>query len=221
MKSETVEVFNFGIPGASSRDIIKLELDPAVKLKPDFVILLAGTNDMLNSAKLSSYQDYEKNMRFIISSFKKSDIKVLLLTLPPCQEKSVLARHNAECFAEESPNERIITANKILGKIAKEENIHLLDFFSIVQKIGMSESENSIIRNMANSGSDDGVHPTPEGYKILADAISSVIKKQKLMKNKIVCIGDSITHGVYVEGAGTAGGETYPGRLAAALSTRL
>ena len=206
-------ISNLGKGGASSGDILKYQLKQAIQLKPDIAIVLAGTNDMINSGKLSSYDNYEKNMRSIVNALKKSGSAVILVTIPPCEERILFMRHKPELFGDETPNKRILNANKIIEKIAEEEKIPLADFFSLVKKKGMGETKTSLIKNMANSGTMDGVHPTAEGYLMLAEIISQIISENKLPWKKIVCIGDSITYGASMKGAGTATGDTYPAKL--------
>ena len=207
------KVFNLGCGGAASGNIMRRFLKYALDLKPDTAVVLAGTNDMINSSNLSDYSIYEKNMRTIVSQLKDAGCRVILVTIPPCEERLLFLRHKPELFMNETPNQRILNANGIIRKVAEDEKAYLLDFFAIVLEKGMNEKKESMIRNPANSGTTDGVHPTEEGYKALAKAAAVIISKNKLAANKVVCLGDSITYGAGMKGAGTASGKTYPGQL--------
>lgn len=71
---------------------------------------------------------------------------------------------------------------------------------------------------MANTGDDDGVHLTTAGNQLLgvkvAQALSSVVANGDV----IACMGDSVTYGYLMTGAGTATGNTYPGVVVTTLN---
>ena len=83
--------------------------------------------------------------------------------------------------------------------------------FEKVGKIGTDKD--CLIRNEINSGKTDGVHPTPNGYRFLALAISQFIQYNQLPATRIVCFGDSITRG-----DGSVDQESYPAYLKKLLS---
>jgi hypothetical protein len=71
---------------------------------------------------------------------------------------------------------------------------------------------------VANTSDDDGVHLTTAGNQFLgvkvAQALSSVVGSS----DKIACMGDSVTFGYLMTGAGTATGNTYPAVLSTTLN---
>jgi lysophospholipase L1-like esterase len=89
---------------------------------------------------------------------------------------------------------------------------------SLTALVGRIRGPPSLLRNVANSGVPDGVHPTGDGYRVLASAIAQAILAGGLPHRRIACLGDSITNGQHVPGAGTAEGETYPAWLARILA---
>ena len=208
---------NFGIPGASSTNVLRLEISKAKAFNPDLSIVLVGTNDALNSSKLSSPEQYEQNMRQIIQALQAIGSKVLLITPPPCIEELVLMRHKKTAYGDTPPQERILACHRILGDLAREFQLQLVDFHQIVTERGDLAGEKSLLRNPVNEKSADGVHPTAEGYRLLAQAIADMIKQHKLPHRRIACLGDSITYGAHMTGAGSVAGDTYPGQLAGML----
>jgi len=76
--------------------------------------------------------------------------------------------------------------------------------------------------NSKNYTVDDGVHPTAQGYELIGKYFAQQLKEKKLLKRKmlILCFGDSITYGAFMEGKGTAEGNTYPAVLLRSLSGR-
>jgi lysophospholipase L1-like esterase len=208
---------NYGKGGKSSGEILKYILPQVLKWKPQLTVLMAGTNDMLNPGKFAGYNEFEKNMQQIIYRLKSNNGKIILLTIPPCIEKLLLQRHPNTAFKNESPSQKIIKANKIIKSLAKRNNIPVVDVYDIIKERGPLNDKFSLIRNETNSKSKDGVHPTAEGYRMIAKAVAEIVRKNNLPIRKIACLGDSITYGAHMKGAGTSEGDTYPGILSGLL----
>lgn len=214
------EIINAGVGGNSSANLL-LRLDRDVLSRhPDIVVLLVGTNDMLNPARLVSLQVYRKNLSELVTRIATSGAQLLLLTAPPCYAPYLLSRHDPALFKGEEPNEKIRAANAIIRTIAQERKIPLVDLYPVFAEIGaVGENADSLLRNINNSGAKDGVHPTPAGYQVMARKVAETMRLHDLAaKRRIVCFGDSITFGAHVKGAGTATGETYPAQLALLLA---
>jgi lysophospholipase L1-like esterase len=64
-------------------------------------------------------------------------------------------------------------------------------------------------------GIEDGLHPTRDGYRLIAQEVYRYLKQHQLLKKnrRIICFGDSITYGAFMDGKGTAEGDTYPAFL--------
>lgn len=206
------EVFSLGTPGMPVAILKDERLQKALDLKPDLTVLLIGTNDMINSALLTPLPVFKENYERVVRHLLDSGSRVVAVTIPPCNEELLYKRHQPEKFGSMSPDSRIAEANKIIKNIAKQNKIPLADFHAEVIKKGTS-GKDSLIRNPDNHGGPDGVHPTPEGYQKLAEMVFQIIKTNKIDVRRIVCLGDSITYGANVKGAGTVGGDTYPGQL--------
>jgi lysophospholipase L1-like esterase len=108
----------------------------------------------------------------------------------------VLSRHPAAFFATEGPEEKRAALNNIIKEIAGTEQTGLLDMGNLFEKIGNIGTEaSSLLLNEANSPRKDGVHPTPDGYRVIALAVYDYIVYNNLPAGRIVCFGDSITWG--------------------------
>ncbi|MGL5016761.1 MAG: hypothetical protein ACRDBP_01390, partial [Luteolibacter sp.] len=73
-------------------------------------------------------------------------------------------------------------------------------------------------RCVANTGDDDGVHLTVAGNNFLGVRVAQALSSEVVNGDLINCMGDSITFGFAMTGAGTATGNTYPGVLKATLN---
>ncbi len=215
-----LEVINSGHSGWNSRQVNGICAEELAKHKPDLVILMVGTNDNLNSHNLVPPEKYKENLETMVKAIQGSGAKLLLCEIPNACEELMKKRHKPDFFLKESADEKVRRANTIVAEVAEQYSIPLLKTTEVLGKATTEAA--SLFKNRANSGNDDGVHPTPNGYFRLADAISKRIQSEQWSPKKILCLGDSITFGSGVKGAGTASpdAETYPGRLARALAAK-
>src|SRR5690606_30635284 len=107
--SKRFEVINLGVAANNSSDLLQRVRKDALAEDPDLVDIMVGTNDMLKSKKLISYQEYENNYQSIIDILKTSDTEILLMSSPPVDTAYVLKRHNGNAFHEDL-NSKIFNA---------------------------------------------------------------------------------------------------------------
>lgn len=208
-------VLNKGVAGNSTTDLVGRMKRDVLDLQPDIVIVMGGTNDMVNSRKFASYQTLSDNYRSIIQDLRAQDISVIIMNILPVDTTYLFQRHDRNAF-DQRPNEKIDAANQLIHRIAMDLDLFFIDVNrAFKQKNSPGHDASSLILNMKNSGKEDGIHPTREGYVLIANLVFRVLKEKKLLKNNctIVCFGDSITFGSYMDGAGTAEGDTYPAFL--------
>ncbi|MDW7691169.1 GDSL-type esterase/lipase family protein [Flammeovirgaceae bacterium SG7u.111] len=214
------QVINAGIGGNNTSDLLgRLEKDVLEK-KPDLVILMVGTNDLLNSRKMISHLKYEKQLGEITSRLKKEGIEVLMMSSLPVDSAYLYKRHDRLLY-KESPNEIMEKASWIVSKVADENEALFLNLFEKFRALNLPRhNEDLFIRNPKNSGATDGVHPTALGYRFIAENIFQFLKEEGLLQGqkKIICFGDSITNGVGNKGGGTTNGENYPSFLSKRIS---
>lgn len=208
-------VLNKGVAGNSTSDLVRRVETDVLAFKPDIVILMGGTNDMVNSRKLASYETFGANYQSIIEKLKAQGTSVVMMNILPVDTTYLFQRHDSNAF-DQRPNEKIDSANQLVHRIAMDHALLFIDVNrAFKERNSPSHDASSLILNMKNSGKEDGIHPTREGYVLIADMVFRVLKEQRLLKKDctIVCFGDSITFGAYMDGAGTADGDTYPAFL--------
>ena len=81
--SAFARVINAGVGGNNTVNLLKRIEEDVLKKNPDLTILMVGTNDMLNSRKMISFQDYADNLNIIVKTLLSNEIKVLLMSPPP------------------------------------------------------------------------------------------------------------------------------------------
>jgi lysophospholipase L1-like esterase len=163
--------------------------------RPELTILMAGTNDV-NSKKYVPLPDYERNLRTMVKKLLDSNSQVVLMTILPVYEPYLMTRHDPAFYQPDGHAARKTAMNDAIRKVATDNRLPLLDMhhiFNTVGNIGLDAS--SLLKNEANSNKTDGVHPTPDGYRTMAVVIYTFLVQNKLLKNRIVCFGDSITKG--------------------------
>ncbi len=209
----TNHLLNKGFP---NNNVINLNhrLHRAVlKHHPSLVIIMIGTNDMINPPKMISFSEYKSKLNELVTNIKQHGIHVLLLSPPPVDITDLLSRRSKKRF-KVLPNEKIDSVTAIIHQIAVEQHCMYLDINRIFKEHhSPNDTKSSLIRNEINSERKDGVHPTAEGYQLIAKSIFNFLKSRGKNYQRIICFGDSITFGAYVRGEGSTKGDTYPAIL--------
>ena len=210
-----VTVFNAGYSGNNTADLLARIDKDVFSHKPQLVILLIGTNDMLNERNRLTMAEFERNYRKLIRNIKRSS-RLVLMTIPPVNSGYIVKRKPQLNFTGNEPEELVDSANAVIKRLAFRNHCTLIDLHKILTGCGGSNvSKESLFQNEANSGIDDGVHPTYDGYRVIASAVFQTIRTKWPRAVRIVCFGDSITFGYRMKGAGSSHGRSYPGILQA------
>ena len=200
---KTIEIRNFGICGATAGRILAEEVPEALAFRPDLSILLAGTNNTCNSHALTDMEVFRTDLLAILNSLKNAGSCLILMTIPPFCPELLLERHDRAAYGNVPPEERVAAANRVIVSVAEETG-------ALAKELSAADS---YLTNPNNSDYRDGVHPNRRGYALTATLILDAIRRNGLPCSRIACLGDSITYGQYMSGAGTAEGDTYPGQL--------
>lgn len=199
---------NAGIGGNNTNNLLQRIDKDCLAHKPTLTIMMVGTNDM-NHGKYVPPDKYRVNLEKLSSQITASGSKLLLMTILPFYEPYLLTRHPAAFFEPEGSAARRTAVNNIIRSVAEAQKAAFFDIGALFEKIGkIGLDKDCLLRNEVNSGATDGVHPTPNGYRFLALAVSQFIQCSNLPTSRIVCFGDSITRG-----DGSTDKESYPAYL--------
>ncbi|MBJ2175957.1 hypothetical protein JBL43_17005 [Aureibaculum sp. A20] len=202
----SAQVINAGVGGNNTMNLLHRLNKDVLEQHPDLVILMVGTNDMLNSKKMISYKKYEDNLVTLVRKIKEKGSEIVLMSPPPADSVYLFERHDKNLF-NESPNEKLDSVRKINLRIAVNHDLKFIDLYQVFTDLNLPKHNTDLfIRNQKNSGVSDGVHPTELGYHLIGEIVFYFLKENQLVQKqqKIVCFGDSIT-----KGSG-AKGKTYP-----------
>lgn len=214
-------VLNKGIPGNNINNLHKRLERAVLAYQPSLVIIMIGTNDMVNPSRMLAYSTYSDKLNLLVDRIRKSGADVLLLSVPYADTGYLFDRYGKDRFTA-APNEKIDSVNGIIRRTASEQHCMYLDInrvFTSYNSPGRGAS--SLIRNEKNTGVKDGVHPTSRGYYVIAESVFNFLKEEGRSYNKIICFGDSITFGAFALGQGTNKGKTYPAVLRRLLAEGL
>lgn len=200
------QVINAGVGGNNTNNLLE-RLDKDVLMQnPDLVVLMVGTNDMLNSNKMNSYEVYDKNLKELVFKLKKEGFEIVLMSPPPVDSIYLFERHGKKMFTE-TPNVKMAAVRQIVSQIANDNNLKFIDLFQVFKEMKLPKhNEDLFFKNSKNSNKRDGVHPTDLGYQFIGETVFYFLKEHQLLEKnqKIICFGDSITNGNRTRG------ETYP-----------
>src|SRR5271154_1224647 len=155
---------NRGIDGQSAPEMLVRFRQDVIDVHPKVLVVLAGTNDIAGVTGPTRNEDIEANYASMAELARAHHIGVVFA--------SILPVHNYTHDAEESftlrPRERILALNKWLKDYCAKKGFVYLDYFSaLVDERGM----------LKRALSDDGLHPTDAGYKIMAPLADKAIQK--------------------------------------------
>lgn len=214
--STTVEVYNKGVNGNNTSDVIARMTD-VNSVNGDLAILMIGYNDWRHptSTKRRTPTQYKTNLTTIITSLKSNGSDVILVNFPSIEPTE--SDYVCPFYGLPSGCDSNATADDFRTKmleVVTEQSIDFYDLKADFDAVGQPNyTVGSYCENALNSASIDGLHFRPIGADFCAQKLSDYILTLPTTYNKIVCVGDSQTAGDGLSGVGTTTGDTYPARL--------
>ena len=156
-------VVSAALNGEDSGNVLRNLDEWVIKERPDIVHINAGLHDL--KLKDRTYQvplvEYEKNLKTILDRVRKeTKAKVIFATTTPILDE-LHAQRKAGFDRLEADVQKY---NAIAVSVMKQERVPINDLHKLVESRG---SENLIAA--------DGTHYTPEGYAVLAEAVTESI----------------------------------------------
>ena len=143
-----------GISGQTTPQMLIRFRDDVINLHPVAVVILAGTNDIAGNTGPTTLERIFGNIISMIELARANNIKVVLC--------SVLPAYDYPWRPGLQPAEKIIKLNSLLQSYAEKNKIVYVDFFT-----PMADKRNGLKAEYSK----DGVHPTPEGYKVMDNLV--------------------------------------------------
>ncbi|MFH0748824.1 MAG: GDSL-type esterase/lipase family protein [Candidatus Bathyarchaeota archaeon] len=147
-------IFNRGINGDLTKNMLSRFQRDVVGLKPTYVIILGGSNDL----------GWNLSVKFIFSNLKKMFEEALKNSIEPiaCSVPSILG------FDELIPPRQEL--NQMIEHYCHQAHLFFVDLFAV--------TADPVTQRLREEYSDDGLHLTERGYLIVAEAIFHVLRKK-------------------------------------------
>lgn len=147
---------NRGINGQTTSQMVLRFRPDVIELKPETVIILAGTNDIAGNTGSISLETILGNLISMCELARANDIKPILC--------SILPAFDYPWRRGMHPAEKIETLNRMIYQYASANNIVYIDYYS-----AMADEQ----KGLKLIYSEDGVHPNKEGYQIMKSILES------------------------------------------------
>lgn len=149
-----------GISGQTTPQMLIRFQQDVVALKPAAVVILAGTNDIAGNTGVETLTMVEDNLKSMAEIAKENHIKVIFSSVLPVSDYAW--RHGLQ------PAEKVRTLNTWMKGYCASNGCTYLDYYTALATPNGA---------MKPGTSKDGVHPTAEGYAIMAPLAEAAIQK--------------------------------------------
>jgi lysophospholipase L1-like esterase len=155
---------NRGIGGQTTPQMLVRFRQDVIDLHPQVVVILAGTNDIAGNTGHMSLEDIEADYATLAELARAHHIAVVLSSVLPVHNYTPKSQ---DFFAQRSP-EKILALNRWLKEYCTANRLVHLDYFA-----AMVDDKGLLKRDLA----DDGLHPNPAGFKLMAPLADAAIGK--------------------------------------------
>ena len=153
---------NRGISGQTTPQMLVSMFPDVIDLKPAAVIILAGTNDIARNTGPMTLTMIEENFQAMTELAQAHGIKVILCSVTP------IADYGRVKMSEGRPPSDILKLNAWMKDYAARAHAIYADYFAaLVDDHGM----------LKPGISNDGLHPTADGYKLIVPVAEAAIAK--------------------------------------------
>lgn len=160
-----VEVYNLGISGDNTKDLLQRFLPEAKARVPNIIIFAVGINDSANedSKQRTSLRKFEENLVKLIKEAKTFTNKIIFLGLTSVDDSKTtpVAWNKSLHYITKSAEQY----NNIMKKAAKENKVLYLDLFGLLTKTDL----------------EDGLHPNSKGHQKIFLKVRSLLLNNKLL----------------------------------------
>lgn len=153
---------NRGIGGQTTPQILLRFRQDVIALKPNFVVILAGTNDIAENTGPTSVEAIEDNLKSMVELARKNGIRPILASLLPAA--------SYPWRPEIRPIDKMLALNQWMKQYAVTESIGYVDYYS-----AMVNDQHGLKPEFSG----DGVHPNEAGYAVMTSIVADAIARSK------------------------------------------
>lgn len=151
---------NLCVSGATTEDVLRVQLHPAINSHPTLITLGIGINDMGHGLTAESFA---RNYEEIIKRLKEeTSASIVVTNLPDISYAPVVPQ-----YARDETRRRVQAFNAKIGAIARQYDLLVVDAYS---------ETGAIIPKHPEFFSEDGFHPSDAGYEYWAKTMWPTVK---------------------------------------------
>jgi lysophospholipase L1-like esterase/uncharacterized membrane protein YphA (DoxX/SURF4 family) len=158
---------NRGIGGQTTSQMLLRFRPDVIALKPDAVVILAGTNDIAGNAGPVSLEVVQQNLATMAEWARLHGIRVVLASLLPVSDDKRDGVGQPVVRTRDRPPATLRALNAWLAEYARGDGHVYLDYFSAVADGA------GVLKGDLN---DDGLHPNAAGYAVMAPLADKAIE---------------------------------------------
>ena len=156
----TKNYINRGIGGQTTPQMLVRFRADVIDIDADVVVILAGINDIAGNTGPSMLEMIFNNIKSMAEIATANNVKVIL--------SSVLPAYDFPWRPGLNPAEKVIKLNEMINAYANKNGFIYLDYYT---------SRVDDKRGLRKEYTDDGVHPTLAGYKVMEPLAERAITK--------------------------------------------
>jgi acyl-CoA thioesterase I len=158
LMGDTAEVLIRGVNGELTGEMVLRFGTDVISLKPDYVVILGGTNDLGWGA---TPHDIMKNIGAMYERARGAGVQVVAVTVPSIRGLDQLIPPR-------------LLLNRLIIEYCRNRSQPCVDFFTAT-----AEPET---QRLAERYSNDGLHLTTEGYRLLAEMLYEQVFRPRIEK---------------------------------------
>jgi lysophospholipase L1-like esterase len=154
-------VANLGVNGYTTADLIRDEMPALEELRPEFVTLLIGVNDVVQGVAPATYK---KNVVAILDALldRMAADRIVTIAIPDY----TIAPAGSDYGDPRRQHDAIVAANVTMARLAAERGIAFVDTFDISLR---ATEDRSLV-------ADDRLHPSGPQYALWVERIVPVVR---------------------------------------------
>ena len=155
-------VANLGVNGYTSADLIRDEMPALDDLRPEFVTLLIGVNDVVQGVASATY---EKNVVAILDALvdRLPADRIVTVAIPDY----TVTPAGSDYGDPRQQHDGIVAANATMARLATERGVAYVDTFDVSLQ---AADDRSLV-------ADDGLHPSGAQYALWVEPIEPVVRE--------------------------------------------
>jgi acyl-CoA thioesterase I len=151
---------NVCVSGATTTDVLRGQIEPALAVRPTLITLGIGINDVGSGMDVETFA---RNYEAIIKRLKGADAPIVVTNIPDLTLAPVVQPNMRDQYSR-----RIALFNERINEIASRYGLLLVDAF---------KATHEVIPSNPDFFSEDGFHPSDRGYEYWAEAMWPTVKK--------------------------------------------